>query len=143
MVIHLKNWYDLNLTLTTTPKVKSIVPFYIPLRPKQLLSKTFFLKMFIFPDILQSQVKKLTLYTIIYNYIWTIFSYFLNLTFLNLTFCKRNNYFFHYFLYFYYYTINFLVSNSNFTKQKSIYRHISYIIIYIYICLYIFLYIFI
>jgi len=123
------------LTLTTIPKVKSIVSFYLPLRslylPKQLLPKTFFLKMLIFPDILQSQVKKLTLYTIIYNYIRAIFSYFLNLTF-----CKRNNYFFIIF-YIFIITINFLTSNNNFTKQESIYRHISCIIIYIYVCLYI------
>jgi len=36
---------DFVLTLTTLPKIKSVVFFYVPLRPKQLLSETFFLKM--------------------------------------------------------------------------------------------------
>jgi len=40
MVIHLKK---IDVTLTMPPKIKSVVPSYVPLRFKQLLSETFFL----------------------------------------------------------------------------------------------------
>jgi len=33
------------LNLIALIMIKSVVPYYVPLRPKQLLSKTFFLKM--------------------------------------------------------------------------------------------------
>jgi len=69
----------------------------------------------------------------------TIFSYFFNLTFY-----KRNNakILLIIFLCSHYYTIIFLIANSNFTKQKSIYKYIwiSFIIIYLYMFIYIYIY---
>jgi len=62
------------------------------------------------------------------------------LIFSNLTFCKRN--YAKIILIIFLFSNFFLISNSNFTKEKRIdkHGHIFYISIYVYIYLYIFLY---
>jgi len=93
-------------------------------------------------QIIKFEEIKNCLYIIVYNDLYIIKYEQFFLISSNLIICKRNDAKIILLIFCFLIIIIFLISNSNFTKERkmNLYGHISYIIIYVYIYLYIFLY---